>query len=97
MVSDDLPNAVKKLFWEVDPSAVDIVKHCYYVLERVITRGGWDAMKWLRRTYDLETIGSFLLRKGSRLYPRDVAYWALITNTEVALACGGGRPPWAGP
>ncbi len=95
-MSNDFPDAVKKLFWEVDPSGVDVVKHRDYVLERVITRGGWNAMKWLRRVYNLETIGGFLLRKGSRLDPRDLAYWALITNTEVAVASGG-RPPWAGP
>jgi hypothetical protein len=96
-VQGDLPAAVASLFWDVDPSSVDLEAHRDYVIERVMTRGGWEAMKWLRRTYDRDQLGAFLLRKGSRLPPRELAYWSLIAEVDLLAGPGGGRPRWAGP
>lgn len=90
-----LPDEVARLFWDVDPEAVDLERHRDYVLERVMSRGGWSAMKWLRGVYSANSIGEFVRRKGTRLAPRDLAYWALIAGTDVAIPTGGGRPPWA--
>ena len=67
-----------------------------YVLERVMARGGWVAMSWLRCAYAPEVLADFLRRKGSRLAPRELAYWAVIAGIEVPIPRGGGRPPWAG-
>jgi hypothetical protein len=75
---------------------VDLYAHSDYVMERVMTRGGWDAMRWLKRTYSREQLADFIQRKGRRLAPRDEAYWALIAGIEVIQRSGGGRPGWAG-
>jgi len=93
-----LPTAVEKLFWEVDPATIDLDAHADYVMERVMLRGGWDAMRWLRAVYPTTTLQSYLIRKGrDRLSPRELAYWSLITGLPDDAAPGGGRPPWAGP
>ena len=84
------------MFWEVDPDTLDLHTHRDYVLERVMTRGGWSAMRWLRRSYPTEALRDFLVRRGDRLRPRDLAYWALMTDLEVLAPTGGGRPRWAG-
>ncbi len=84
------------LFWEVKPEDVDLDRHGDYVLERVMSRGGWEAMCWLRAAYSPEAIADFLRRKGDRLTPRDRAYWSLIAGVPNAQAPGGGRPQWAG-
>lgn len=91
-----LPHYVAKLFWEVDITTVDPEKHQDYVLERVMSRGGWEAMRWLMRTYSRNVLGAFLLRRGTRLAPRERAYWAVMTGIELPPATGGGRPGWAG-
>jgi len=91
------PDSVARLLWEVDSTAVNPVEHKDYVLERVMSRGGWEAMQWLRASYSREEIADFLQRKGQRLPPRELAYWALITGITPAIAMGGGRPAWAGP
>jgi hypothetical protein len=90
------PAEVERLFWDVDPDTVDVVAHRDYVLERVMTRGTWQAMLWLRRTYPLEELASFLERRGDRLPPRDLAYWSLLCGVRRPIPRGGGRPSWAG-
>jgi squalene cyclase len=96
-VAAALPPDVARLFWDTDPERVDLRAHRDYVLERVMSRGSWTAMCWLRSTYSAEDIADFLVRKGRRLAPRELAYWSLIAGVEFTPARGGGRPPWAGP
>lgn len=92
-----LPPEVTRLLWDVDPSAIDLVAHADFVIERVMGRGSLAAMRWLRQTYDRDLLAGFLLRKGDRLSPRDRAYWRLVCGLpEERQAPGGGRPPWAG-
>jgi hypothetical protein len=88
---------VALLFWDVDPADVDLERHRDYVMERVMSRGGWVAMRWLRQAYPREVLADFVRRKGHRLAPREAAYWGLIAGVEVPARRGGARPPWAGP
>jgi hypothetical protein len=95
--SAEIPDDVARLFWDVDPRPLDRDKHRDYIMERVMARGGWNAMRWLRAQYDLTVLREFLERRGQRLPARELAYWALITGAEIAVPRGGGRPHWAGP
>jgi hypothetical protein len=90
------PSDVERLFWDVDPSSVDLRGHADYVIERVMTRGTLEAMRWLRATYTLEELADFLRRRGDALAPRDSAYWRLVTGLASDDRPGGARPPWAG-
>jgi len=92
-----LPASLHALFWEVDPPVVDLDRHADYVIERVMSRGDWAAMRWLRSAYARDALASFLRRRGSRLAPRERAYWCLIAGVELPIERGGGRPPWAHP
>ena len=90
-----LPEAVRILLWDVDPDTVDPDAHRDYLMERVMGRGTWQAMRWLRHAYSREQIADFVRRKGERLTPRDEAYWALVSGVERVQRPGGGRPGWA--
>ena len=92
-----VPEHVHALFWDVDPTTIDLDRHADYVIERTMSRGDWAAMRWLRTAYARETLARFLEAKGHRLAPRDRAYWALWSGVDVSLEAGGGRPPWARP
>jgi hypothetical protein len=92
-----LPADVARLFWDTDPEQVDLRAHRDYVMERVMSRGGWAAMRWLRDMYPSEEMADFLVRKGRRLAPRELAYWSLIAGIELSPIRGGARAPWAGP
>lgn len=97
LVRAALPEHLRWLFWETDAAAVDAEAHRDYVLERVMARGDWSAMRWARATYSSEVLADFLRRKGHRLPPRDLAYWALVAGIDVTIPAGGARPAWAGP
>jgi len=91
-----VPEHLRHLFWEVDPNEIDLVRHADYVMERVMTRGGWEAMRWLRTSYSSKEIAGFLRRRGERITPRDRAYWSLVSGLQDNQRAGGGRPAWAG-
>jgi hypothetical protein len=92
-----LPDFVTRLLWDVDASRINVRRDAPLIMERVMTRGSWDAMKWLRARYSREEIASFVREEGARrLSPRDLAYWALVSGVDVAVGPGGGRPRWAG-
>jgi hypothetical protein len=80
----------------VDPDTVDPEAHRDYLMQRVMSRGSWEAMRWLRRAYSSEEVADFVRRNGRKLSPRDEAYWALLAGVEVTQRPGGGRPVWAG-
>lgn len=89
------PPDVARLFWDVEPDAVDLRAHADYVMERVMARGTLAAMRWLRDTYSKLELADFLHRKGSRLAPRDRAYWRLVAGLAREDTPGGAAPPWA--
>jgi hypothetical protein len=93
---------VLRLLWDVDVLQIDPDRDRALVFERVMSRGTWEAMKWLRRRYPTEQLAEFVRTRGLRvLAPRDRAYWALVCDVEVVPGsppvAGGGRPRWAGP
>jgi hypothetical protein len=90
-----VPDALHWLFWDVDPSAIDPERHRDYIFERVMVRGDWDAMRWLLKTFSDELLADFLARRGSRLPPRDRAFWSWIVRGERVSQPGGARPSWA--
>ena len=74
-----LPSYLQRYFWEYDPQALDIHKHANVIMARVMERGTWQAMLWLREKYSVEEICSFLYSKGWKvLPPRELNYWALV-------------------
>ncbi len=93
--STAVPEAFHSLFWDVDPADIMLPEHSDCVLERLMQRGGWDAMKWVRTEFENSVLVDFLVRKGHRLAPRERSYWGLVSGVNLAPATGGGRPSWA--
>ena len=91
-----IPAELAWLFWDVDPTTIDLERHRDYVLERVMTRGDWLAMRWLIAHVERAHMAEFLARRADRLTPRDRAFWSLIAEVPFQATPGGGRPAWAG-
>ncbi|MBP9113527.1 MAG: hypothetical protein KBF88_12015 [Polyangiaceae bacterium] len=91
-----LPQEANALFWEVEASTLDRDAHMDYILERLMERGTWECMKWVRAEYTDTERADFLLRRGHRLSPRERAYWALVSNCDLPQEPRGTRPTWAG-
>ena len=91
-----VPSFIERLLWDVDVSAIDPRRDRRLIFERVMSRGSWEAMKWLRATYAVDELADFVRREGRRkLTPRDLAYWALVCDVDAEPGPGGGRPSWA--
>lgn len=94
-----LPLDVVRLLWDVDPDSLDMSRAADrdLVMERVMSRGTLDAMRWLRARFSKDELAAFVRERGqTRLAPRDLAYWALVSGVPMPQAPGGGRPAWAG-
>ncbi len=73
------------LFWEYDPDTLDLVKHADTIMARIMERGDWAAMCWLRQTYSQEQLAVFLHKRGKQILPpRELNYWALICGIPPA-------------
>ena len=95
-----IPDAVARLLWDADLDRLDLDRDEALIFERVMSRGSWEAMTWLRRRYPSERLASFVRDRGRRvLSPRDLAYWSLVCGLPRPPSGdpGGGRPRWAGP
>jgi len=86
--TSQLPSHLQRFFWEYDPQVLDIKKHADVIMARIMERGSWQAMMWLRKVYPSEVLADFLSDKGWRvLPPREVNYWALVSGmSEEAKA-----------
>ena len=74
-----IPEFLYSLFWDYDIDSIDIKVHAFLIMSRVMERGTWEAMNWLRRTYSNEDLREFIENKGVRLLPpRELNYWAFI-------------------
>jgi hypothetical protein len=94
-----IPEDVVRLLWDVDVASLDLDRDRVLVFDRVMSRGTWEAMKWLRRRYAKASLAEYVRDRGRRvLTPRDLAYWALVCDVDLgqAVDAGGGRPRWAG-
>lgn len=47
------------LFWDTDPSTIELDKHALFIVERVLTRGSWNEFQRILNHYGKETIGNF--------------------------------------
>jgi hypothetical protein len=57
------------------------------VIERVMERGGWDAMRWLLRSYERARLRSYLEHRGRRVLPaRELRFWTWVCDVPEAMA-----------
>ena len=76
-----IPDFLRRFFWEYDPRKLEVERHADVIMGRIMERGDWDAMCWLRQTYPMERLRRFLEMRGQRILPpRELNYWALICD-----------------
>jgi len=76
-----IPVFLQPFFWEYAHEDIDIMRHAATIMARIMERGSWEAMVWLKKTYSREQIVNFLINKGKdSLPPRELNYWLLISG-----------------
>jgi hypothetical protein len=74
-----LPPSVAALFWECDEGSVRWDRHRDAVVERVLARGDWESIQWLRRTAGDAVVREVVVRtRGRSLSPEQLRLWQLL-------------------
>jgi hypothetical protein len=80
-----LPDNLKTLFWECDFASLDLHQYRNFVIRRILDRGNWDAITWLRRALGDTAIKDwFLAKHGSGLDARKLRFWEVILDMPKA-------------
>jgi hypothetical protein len=75
----ELPESLRSLFWDCDFTSLSLSEHRNFVIRRILDRGDWDAITWLRQTLGDAVIRDwFLVKRGGGLDPRKLRFWELI-------------------
>jgi hypothetical protein len=82
-VIKDWPNAVRGLFWDVDPASLEADAQRNFVLDRVLEYGGIEAVRWAEATYGLAGIREYFAARGDRVLSQKTrAFWHLVFFRE---------------
>ncbi len=82
-----LPKSLYQYFWEVDPTKVNPQRSPEYVINRLLNRGGVEAVRWTRRQFPKEEIIQTLkiMRDFSS---RSAFFWSSFYNIpEKEMIC----------
>ena len=76
-----LPPDVRRLLYDCDPDQVRWEQHGGFLIDRILSEGGWDAIRWLRDVAGDAALRARLVEtKGRRLSPRQLRFWQLLLD-----------------
>jgi len=84
-----VPEKLRPLFWDVDQSKLDLVKHKSFIIERVLNMGDQHALAWLRSVACEEEILQ-VVKSSRRLTNKTAQCWKNIYHLdEDEMRCFG--------
>jgi hypothetical protein len=82
-VASELPSTVSDLLWDVAPAELRLPRHRDFLIGRILARGRWAAVTWLRRELSDAAIAKYLERtRGRLLSPRQLRFWGLVLGLD---------------
>lgn len=84
----ELPQSVRTLLSEYDlREGTDGAGWQRAAVERVMSRGRWEEMRWLLAAFDRDRLRSYLGGRGRRaLSPRELRFWCMVCEVPPAQA-----------
>lgn len=84
MITDSkLPNFVEKLFWDTEANSLDLATHKNFIIERILSAGGWESLCWLRQNFSDQFLRDWFYKgEGRNLSPKQLKYWELVLNLD---------------
>ena len=94
-----LSAALRPLFWDYDVAKLRWPRDRELVIARVLQKGTWDNLCWLRRRAGDRALRAWIIRRRGRgLDPPDLRFWELILHiprcTVNAWLADPERPVW---
>lgn len=82
----ELPSTLKIWFWDCDFSSLTWEEHGSFIIRRILDRGDWDTITWLRRAIGDGVLRDwFLAKSGGGLDPPKLRFWGLILDLPEQL------------
>jgi hypothetical protein len=69
-----IPKTFKYLFWDYDIKSIDIFKCRTFIIERLLEKGDFDAIKWLFMTYSKTEINN-IIKNPTNISAKTVSIW----------------------
>lgn len=76
-----IPKFLKKYFWDIDFSKLDVKAHPQYVLERILEYGDEKAVAWMKKNFTRDEVADILFHFRG-LSPKSANYWAVIFGID---------------
>lgn len=76
-----LPKFLKKYFWDVDFSKIDLDRRRIYVLKRLLEYGDEKAISWMWKNFTPSEIKNILYNYRGLSF-RSANFWAVILNIK---------------
>jgi len=76
-----LPSFLKKYFWNVDFSGLDLEENSFFVTTKILEYGDIKALCWLFKYTDRKQIEEVIM-KSRELSPKTANFWSLFLNLD---------------
>jgi len=74
-----LPSFLKPFFWDTAFSRLTWKSHKDFIIQRILAKGDWRTVKWLRQRLGDEALRAWILQhRGRGLDNRRLRFWELI-------------------
>ena len=81
-IPEPLFESIARVFWDVDPGALDFDAHRDFIIGRVLMEGDWNAVQALRKHVSDAELAAFARRSGRRLDLRTRRFLEAVLNLE---------------
>jgi hypothetical protein len=89
-----LPDSLSPLFWEHEFDRLSWEADAGLIIGRVLSRGTWSNIQWLRQVAGDRAIRGWITQKGGReLSTRQLRFWQAILGLRKAQVDGWLREP----
>ena len=65
---------LKPIFWDLDVERLDIKKHSYQIIDRILEYGNTPQVRWMFKTYPKEEIIE-VIKKSRQLSKKSANFW----------------------
>lgn len=76
-----IPKFLRKYFWDINISELDIEKYSRFVIERILEFGNKEAVKWMEKEFDQKEIER-VLKLSKRLSSKTANFWRFILGVN---------------
>ncbi|MGC8722152.1 MAG: DUF6922 domain-containing protein [Caldisericaceae bacterium] len=75
-INMEMPEYVRTVLWDVDPGAIDLKRHWFFVIERIMVYGNENDVQWMLGTFSKEQLIE-VVKKSRNLNWKTANFWAL--------------------